>query len=372
VIPSDPNETDEVTSRPPDIELPIVPRVPERHPGWSWSRALRLVVTLAILGGGAAVLADKHQELTGALHLLGHLRWGWVLGAAVAEVLSLGPFARLQRWMFRAGGVALGFWSTVWVTVAGNARGTSLPSGVAWSTVWMFRQFRHRGADRPLTLWALLMAGVLSGVVLFLLLAFGLWLSGARGPLAVLRWPALAVTVGGAALLVVVVLTVRRRAPGALLVGRLGTVACRWKWAARALEEMVELFARARSMLVRPSSWVQVVTMAAANWLLDCACLAGCILALHGAVPWQFILVVYAMTEIAASIPISPGGLGVVEASLALLLVAYGVHGEVAIATVALYRLMSFWGLDGLGWLVWLALSVGERRARPQLGRPDG
>jgi uncharacterized membrane protein YbhN (UPF0104 family) len=115
------------------------------------------------------VLADKHRELTGALHLLGHLRWDWVLGTAVAEGLSLGPFARLRRWMFRASGVSLGFWTTVWVTVAGNALGTSPLGGAAWSTVWTFRQFRRRGADHPLALWALLMAGVLSGVVLFLL-----------------------------------------------------------------------------------------------------------------------------------------------------------------------------------------------------------
>ena len=31
MIPSDPNETDEVTFGPPDMELPIVPRIPERH-----------------------------------------------------------------------------------------------------------------------------------------------------------------------------------------------------------------------------------------------------------------------------------------------------------------------------------------------------
>ncbi|MGC8512876.1 MAG: lysylphosphatidylglycerol synthase transmembrane domain-containing protein [Acidimicrobiales bacterium] len=330
------------------------------------------MVLAAIVGGGVAVLADKHQELTGALHLLDYLRWGWVVAAAGAEALSLGPFARLQRWMFRAGGVNLGFWSTVWVTLAGNALGTSLPGGVAWSTVWMFREFRRRGADRPLTVWALLMAGVISGVVLFVLLVVGLWLVGGRGPLAVLRWPALGVTVGGAAVLVVIVIAIRRHEPGALIAGSLGTALRRWSWTAGAIDDVAELESRVRSVLSRPSSWVQVVVMAAANWLLDCTSLVGCILALRGAVPWRSILVIYAMTEIAASIPISPGGLGVVEASLALLLVAYGVRGEVAIATVALYRLMSFWGLDGVGWLVWLVLSVDERRARRRPSLPDG
>ena len=62
----------------------------------------------------------------------------------------------------------------------------------------------------------------------------------------------------------------------------------------------------------------------------------------------------------------------VVEASLALLLVAYGARGEVAIATVALYRLMSFWGLDGVGWLVWIVLSVDEGRARSRPRVRDG
>ncbi|MGC8464205.1 MAG: lysylphosphatidylglycerol synthase domain-containing protein, partial [Acidimicrobiales bacterium] len=121
----------------------------------------------------------------------------WVLGAAAAEALSLLPVARLQRWMFRAGGVTLGFWSTVWVTVAGNALGTSLPGGVAWSTAWMFHQYRRRGADRSLTVWTLVTAGLLSGVVLFVLLVVGLWTADGRGPLAFLRWPATGVAAGG-------------------------------------------------------------------------------------------------------------------------------------------------------------------------------
>jgi len=363
----DQREQRDLSARLPDKEKPIIPEAGERSHGGRRARALRILIMLAILGGGAAVLADKHQEVTEALHLLRHLRWGWVLGAAVLEALSLGPFARLQRWLFRAGGVTLGFWSTIWVTLAGNALGTSLPGGPVWSVAWMFRQFRRRGADRPLTAWALFMAGLLSGVVLFLILVVGLWMVGGRGPLNVLRWPALGVTAGGAVVLAGVLAAARRHQSGAPLKGRLGALVARWSWAASGFDDLVELFARVRTVLIRPSSWAQVTVMAAANWLLDCACLVACILALHGAVPWTSILVVYAMTEIAASIPISPGGLGVVEASLALLLVAYGMRGEVAIATVALYRLISLWGLTGLGWLTWIAISVDERRARMPL-----
>jgi hypothetical protein len=33
---------------------------------------------------------------------------------------------------------------------------------------------------------------------------------------------------------------------------------------------------------------------------------------------------------------------------------------------------MSFWGLSGVGWLVWTVLSVGEGRTRRQLRQPGG
>jgi uncharacterized protein (TIRG00374 family) len=371
---SDPDGTGRTTAGEAVEGLPIPAHLPGGQRGWTWSRVLRAVVVVAVFAGGTVVLVEKHQEVTGALHLLRHLRWGWVLGAAVVETLSLLPFARLQRWMFRAGGLTLGLWSTVWVTVAGNALGTSLPGGVAWSTAWMFGQYRRRGADRSLAAWALVTAGLLSGAVLFVLLVVGLWTAGGRGPLAFLRWPALGVVIGVLVALLVAATTVRRHpsGAGAPLASRLSATLHRWRWAATLVDDVVELASRLRPTLVRPTSWAQVVVMATANWLLDGACLVGCILAVRGVVPWQSILVVYATTQIAASMPISPGGLGVVEASLALLLVAYGTRGPVAIATVALYRLMSFWGLSGVGWLVWTVLSVGEGRTRRQLRQPGG
>jgi hypothetical protein len=49
--------------------------------------------------------------------------------------------------------------------------------------------------------------------------------------------------------------------------------------------------------------------------------LVACILAFGGGVPWRGVLVAYGLTQLAASLPITPGGIGVVEASLAALLV---------------------------------------------------
>jgi putative heme transporter len=84
-------------------------------------------------------------------------------------------------------------------------------------------------------------------------------------------------------------------------------------------------------------------------------------------VPWRGVLVIYGLTQVAASLPITPGGIGVVEGSMTALLIAYGTHATDAVAVVLLYRIVSFWGLAPIGWAAWggleLALRHGLRHA---------
>ena len=92
--------------------------------------------------------------------------------------------------------------------------------------------------------------------------------------------------------------------------------------------------------------------------LADCACLVVCFWALGIRVPWLGLLVAYGGVRAAASLPILPGSLGVVEGGLAFALVAYGSSMDAAIATVLLYRIVSFWGLVPVGWAAWGHLSM--------------
>ena len=75
-------------------------------------------------------------------------------------------------------------------------------------------------------------------------------------------------------------------------------------------------------------------------------------------------LLAYGAAQLAINLPITPGGLGVVEGSLTIALVAYGGNKPATVAVVVLYRLISFWGLLALGWVSWAALAVDGRRAR--------
>jgi uncharacterized protein (TIRG00374 family) len=111
-----------------------------------------------------------------------------------------------------------------------------------------------------------------------------------------------------------------------------------------------------------PGMLLEGLAAALANWLTDCACLVAAILAVFGHVPWSGLLVIYGVTQIAGNLPITPGGIGVVEGTLSLLLVAYGMPTDTAVAAVLLYRIISFWVLVPVGWLAAGGLVVVQRR----------
>ena len=74
-------------------------------------------------------------------------------------------------------------------------------------------------------------------------------------------------------------------------------------------------------------SWSQIgriITWGTINWLLDCACFAMMFPALGVPIPWKGLLLAYGAGQLAASLPITPGGLGVVEGSITVALVAFG------------------------------------------------
>jgi hypothetical protein len=62
------------------------------------------------------------------------------------------------------------------------------------------------------------------------------------------------------------------------------------------------------------------------------------------------VLLAFGVSQIVASLPFIPGGIGVVEGSLAVILVAYGTAKVPALAVVLFYRLLTFWLAILVGW----------------------
>ena len=322
--------------------------------------AVRIVVSLALLGAAVYFTVRRASEVAAAWHLLGHLLWRWVALAVLFEAASMVVFARMQRWLLRAGGVRVSLGTMVEITLAGNAMAATLPGGVAWAGAWVFGQLRRRGVSRFLRIWMFLVAGAVSSFALFVVVVCGIELAGSRGPVAGLRWGALVLAAIPVAALLL--LAVRRRAPVRRLARHVAAAGRHLPVASWVTAKATGLVRRVRAVRLSRAAWAEVLGLGLLNWLDDCAVLVCCMAALGVGVPWRGIFVVYGLTQVAAALPVTPGGIGVVEGTLGALLHAYGVPLHEAVATVIVYRIVSFWGLVPVGWAVWAGLDLLERR----------
>jgi uncharacterized protein (TIRG00374 family) len=96
----------------------------------------------------------------------------------------------------------------------------------------------------------------------------------------------------------------------------------------------------------------------ALNWLLDAASL-WCFVASFGWIvnPIE-LFAVYGIANVVAVIPVSPGGLGLVEAVSSTLIVSLGPPAKVALFSVLAWRLVNFWLPIPLGAASYLSLRV--------------
>lgn len=111
------------------------------------------------------------------------------------------------------------------------------------------------------------------------------------------------------------------------------------------------------------------ILFAAFNWLLDAAALWVLLAALGHPIGLGPLLTVYALGNILATLPLTPGGLGIVEGVMAPALVGFGIPAEIAVLGVIGWRLYQFWLPLPLGALAYLSLRLGPlRRGRGETG----
>ena len=91
------------------------------------------------------------------------------------------------------------------------------------------------------------------------------------------------------------------------------------------------------------AAWWKALLFALGNWLFDYLALLAALAAVGSFPRPTLVLLAYSASMVLAMIPITPGGLGFVEAGLTGLLALAGVSaGDAVLATLA-YRLVSFW-----------------------------
>lgn len=114
----------------------------------------------------------------------------------------------------------------------------------------------------------------------------------------------------------------------------------------------------------------RVVGWAAANWLLDAAALWVFLRAFGVSTDIDALLVAFCLVNVLAVIPITPGGLGIIEVALPSALVGFGLSRATAVLGVATWRLAQFFFPILLGGVLYGTLRFGPwsitRRERLQ------
>jgi uncharacterized membrane protein YbhN (UPF0104 family)/pimeloyl-ACP methyl ester carboxylesterase len=326
----------------------------------------------------AGAAAAERSRLAESLTVLARLHWTWVPVGILLEATSMAAFGAMFRRLLSAGRVRPARTSMLATIYAANAMSVSVPlAGPGVAAAYLFRRFTRLGAGALLAGWTLLAGGVLSSVTWAILLVCGGLASGHTVALAI-TLPLVALAIIVTAMIAVAARRPRLRAAlEECLTQALKRGARLLRWPATdpklALRAWAERFGALR---VPPSSWALATGDALVNWLADAGVLAVSVLAVGAAVPWRDLLLVYAAGIGAQSLSLTPGGLAITEGAISVALVASGLRVGQAVAAAVLYRLISFWLIAAVGWLILLVLRsrrpAAESAPEPELEPAPG
>jgi uncharacterized protein (TIRG00374 family) len=230
--------------------------------------------------------------------------------------------------------------------LAGNALSRALPGGAATGGATMFQMLGRSGFDGPTASTALTAVGLLSTATLFVLpilalpaIVFGLAVSSELLQGAILGGVLGIFLVTGASILLVSDRVVRACGHG--LDWLVHHVLRRPTPVPSLAQRLVVSRDFVRSALAE--SWKRAVPAALGNQLFDFLALYVSLLAVGSRVDPVLVLLAFVAGSALAMIPITPGGLGFVEAGLTGVLSLAGVTPDHAVLAVLLYRLFSYW-----------------------------
>jgi putative heme transporter len=332
-----------------------------RRRRWIW-----IILTLAGLVFAARTVTGSRGELLAGVSNLRRASWIWMAPAIAAECGAFIALARAQRRILHGGGVNVSMGVLARLAVAAQAVGSVLPAGYLFSGVVVLRVLARRSLGQLLVLWMLAIAGLLYLITLLLAGLTGALLTPAGNNGSDLRVPA-AITLGALITVFAAGMAVARLRKHPWTVHEIAA-----RMPGSRLKELIGGDVLANASLGR-EGWGAGFLWTLLYWTCDLGCLAIAFPALGMIPPWRGLLIAYAAGQVAALLPITPGGLGATVGSMSAALAAYGStsagHGGTsgALAAVLLYRLINYWAVLPAGAVCYLSL----RRAKPQAGQGE-
>jgi uncharacterized protein (TIRG00374 family) len=313
-----------------------------RRPAVRWIVHGVLFVALVV---GLFGLLPRLGGLTREAAGLRHARPAFLAAAIVAQALSLGCYAQLYRQVLATLGAQVRFRLAADVTLATFFVSHLTPFGSATGTLVNASTLETEGIAAATTGEAIALTSLTSTIALIVLFGAGFAATAGRHVS-----PQYLVVAGIALLLVVMVLA------AVLAVGAHPAVAGRaGRWAAsvarhvrpgidpeKVAETSRRLASQARSALTG-RAFLASFGFAAGDLLFDLLSLDLVFLALRYQPGFGPLAVAYAAANIASAIPLTPGGLGVIEVTLVAITAGFGAPRATAVLAVLGYRIPNYW-----------------------------
>jgi uncharacterized protein (TIRG00374 family) len=299
---------------------------------------------VALLVGGISLylLLPSLLSVFGQWRSLEHLDWPFAALTVACEVTSYACIWALDRIALRT----KAWFPVVAAQLSGNAVGRVVPGGGVTATAFATSMLRRAGVDTGEAAAAFATASLLQiGTTLALPV---LALPAIAGGAPVAHSLATAATLGAVLFGFLV-------GAGALVFATDEPVEA----AGRALQWLLNHTIRRRDPVtnlpeelladrnfVRTTlgdNWHRAIAAAAGSTVFDYLALLAALRAVHASPRPSLVLLAYTAAELLALIPLTPGGLGFVEAGLVGTLTVAGVPGNDALAATLVYRLAAYW-----------------------------
>jgi uncharacterized protein (TIRG00374 family) len=303
---------------------------------------VKRALAVAVAGAALYLVLPKLMAVLAAWPRLSTLNPAWFTVCLAAELVSFTCNFALQRLALRT----REWLSVVTAGLTGNAVTNSLPGGSAAGAAVQFSMLTTAGFDTDtavggLTAFSLLEVG---GLLALPILALPAILAGVPVSRGLVHTALLGI---GAFVLYAIfgVIVLRTDWPLATL-GRIAQSL--WNRLTRGRRPVTGLDTRLLAerdtiRAVLGSNWRQAAVLTASRLGFDYGCLLAALRATGASPQPSLVLLAYAAAGIVALFPVTPGGLGIVEASLSGLLILAGVHASYAVLATLAYRIASYW-----------------------------
>jgi uncharacterized protein (TIRG00374 family) len=304
---------------------------------------VRWGIVVVVLGVVGHVLLLALPGIRRSAETLEHANLALALPALLLEVASVACLGQLYRRSLEPLGVVLPYREAERVALGMFTVSRVVPVGGPAAVVWGARELVALGVDRATATASLVLAGLMAMATLCGLVLVAVVASLGLGDIST-EYASGVVVAFAALTLVAVVLraaarseTVRDRLFGRaerlLALLRVKVQLGAWREAAGTVGRALERRGTVRS----------IVQWSLANWLFDIAALYLLFVGFHHRVHLGAVVVALGVANVVAALPLTPGGIGLVEAGLAGIFAAFGTPAGVAVVVVLAYRLLSFW-----------------------------